>query len=134
MKNRLFGPLEFDESKEDPEKTLLRELHSDLTNLLQPGHFESAAPYFATLQFGSWPLGPVYYRSLSSGRYKLNRLHPGVRWLLSHSGDPKLLHRGRMLLLLHWVGDVNIVSQPFLDDYEDDFLVNLVTRLEQTLN
>ena len=134
VKNRVLGLLKQDEDKEDPEELLLRELHSDLTNLLRPGHFESAATYFSTLRFGSWPLGPAYYRSLSSGRYKLNRLHPGVRWLLSHSGDPQTQHRGRMLLLLHWVGDVNIVSQPFLDDYEDNFLVNLVTRLEQTLN
>lgn len=121
-------------ASDGPESRLLGELHSDLANLLGPGQFRSAEKYFSTLDFGTWPLGPAYYRSLTKGEYRLNRSHRGIKWLLSSEGECRRRHLGRLILLIHLVGDVNIVSNPFLDIYEDDFLVSLVSRLDQIVH
>ena len=126
-----------DKRESDParlaEQQLLRELHSDLTNLLRPGQFDSAAEHFSSLDFGAWPLGPAFYRSLGGGQYRLNRLNSGVRWLINTEAEERSRHIGRLILLVHLVGEVNIVSDPFIDAFEDSFLLQLVGKLEQTV-
>jgi hypothetical protein len=119
-------------SQAQREQKLLRELHSDLGNLLGRKAVKSADRLFGATDFGSWVLGPPVYRSRTTGRHRFNRLHPSIRWLLSEEGPSRNRRVASSLLLVAWVGLVNIASEPLTDQHEERFLVNLLERLEQT--
>jgi hypothetical protein len=115
----------------DPREVLIVQLKEDIRNLLGREHFRKSDELFKALDFGSWPLGPPIYRQRGGGPFRLNSLHAGVRWLLEKSGDERHKRAARMMLVVHWVGLVNVASTELTDTHEDEFLTNLAERLAQ---
>ncbi|HIB67019.1 MAG TPA: hypothetical protein EYO33_18370 [Phycisphaerales bacterium] len=122
-------------TRQELENQLLRRFHSDLNQLLGRRVANKAETFFAATSFGTWPLGPAVYRSPTSGQHRFNRLHPAVRWLIDTPTKGNARHReARLLILLAWVGLVNIASEELTDKHEDEFLIKVAERLEQSLH
>ena len=122
-------------TRKELEAQLLRSFHSDLNQLLGRRVANKAEEFFKATGFGTWPLGPAVYRSLTSGEHRFNRLHPAIRWLVDTPNKGNARHReARLLILLAWVGLVNMASEELTDKHEDEFLIKVAERLEQSLN
>lgn len=133
---------------EDPRALLVAHLRTDAAVLLGGGPFQRADGFFEHLDFGRWPLGPPLYRVNRStqktdpktldlvfgfvSHFRLNLLHPAVRWLLSGEGDEASRRAARMMLLVNWIGQANVASQELTDDHEREFLLRLTERMVKT--
>lgn len=117
-----------------PEEIFLQKMKSEAKALLGNKIFHGSDHYFTSTSIGNWLLGPPVY--LTNGKCYLNRAHPDVRWLIQI--DPNSASRqyrvARVLLLIHWVGLINIDSEEFTDEQEHRFLQDLVVRLVQTFS
>jgi hypothetical protein len=118
----------------EPAEVLLVSLKEDVRNLLGAKQFRDSDDLFRNLAYGAWPLGPPIYLPGSGPPYKLNTLHPAIRWLVSEGGDARAKRIARMLLVVHWVGLVNVASEQLEDAHEENFLVRLADRMGQTLS
>lgn len=118
-------------SPEVLEQRLLHQFHADLNQLLGRKNARKAEEFFEGTEFGSWPLGPAVYRK-PNGDHRFNRMHPAIRWLLTAKKNANA-REARMLILLNWVGLVNVVSEELTDQHEDEFLIGLAEVLEQSL-
>jgi hypothetical protein len=120
------------EKKRDPREVLVVQLKEDIRNLLGREQYKKSNELFKSIDFGNWPLGPPIYRPRGVQTFRLNALHPGVRWLLSESDDQRHKRVARMMLLIHWVGLVNVASEELRDVHEEEFLNLLADRMTQT--
>ncbi len=134
----------------DPRATLVSQLRADAMVLLGGGPFERADGLFKELDYGRWPLGPPIYQTRRStqttdpktlnlvfdsvSHFRLNLLHPAIRWLLSGEGDEATRRAARMMLLVHWIGQVNVASEELTDDHEREFLLKLTDRMVKTFH
>lgn len=132
----------------DPRTRLVQRLREDAANLLGRSQFQRADGLFEALDFGRWPLGPPVYQVnprsetydpltrqrilTSSSHFRLNLLHPAIRWLLSDGGDEQARRAARMMLLVHWIGQVNVASEQLTDADEKEFLLRLTERMART--
>jgi hypothetical protein len=119
-------------SKPDPRLELIAALKEDVCNLLGREHFRKSDNLFQALDYGSWPLGPPIYRPRGKSHFRLNAMHPGIRWLLAEAGDERHKRAARMMLLVHWVGMVNVASEELADVHEDRFLERLAEQMTRT--
>lgn len=118
----------------DPREVLVVALKEDVRNLLGRDHYRKSDKMFTALDFGSWPLGPPVYRPRGKGHFRLNLMHPAIRWLLSEGDEPRKKREARVMLLVHWVGLVNIASEELRDAHEDEFLVRLAEQMTRTFS
>jgi hypothetical protein len=135
-KNALPSPKPSPESpkKRDPRDLLVAALKEDVRSLLGRELFKRSDKLFQALDFGSWPLGPPIYRPRGQSHFRLNEMHSGIRWLLSEAGDERSKRTARMMLVVHWVGLVNVASEELRDWQEDAFLVRLAERMTRTFS
>jgi hypothetical protein len=116
----------------DPREVLVVALKEDVCSLLGRELFRKSDQMFKSLDFGNWPLGPPVYRPRGKSHFRLNEMHTGVRWLLIEGGDERHKRAARMMLVVHWVGLVNVASEELRDWHEDEFLVRLAERMTKT--
>lgn len=121
-------------AKPSAREMLVSELKEDVRNLLGRDHYRRSNLLFRHLDFGRWPLGPPIYQPRSGEGFRLNALHPGIRWLLEEDGDKRAKRAARMMLLVHWVGLVNVASEELQDAHEGRFLSDLADRMRQTFS
>lgn len=119
-------------SPEALEKKFLRKIRSDLGNLLGRKGVRRAHELFERPEMGSWIFGPPLYRSKSDGRYRFNRQNANIRWLVHEAECERAQRVARYLLIVHWVAEVNVLSEELTDEHEDEFLLSLTERMAQT--
>ena len=129
-----LGRKEEGEKVRDPREVLLVQLREDIRSLVGRKQYQESDGLFQNLDFGRWPLGPPIYKPRKLNQYRLNSLHPAVRWLLSREASASDRRAVRMLLVVHWVGLVNERSESLSDSHEDAFLDLLVERMAQTFS
>lgn len=117
--------------RRDPQEQLLIDLQEDVKTFLGSRHQKRSQALFDALDFGYWPLGPAIYRRMGGLGYRLNLVHKGVRWMLATDGNHRTKRVARSLLLILWVGIVNVGSESLTDDQEEQFLDKLPARLRQ---
>ena len=122
------------QKQQNPQEKLLISLREDVRSLLGRRHFQESDQLFQNLDFGMWPLGPPIYRPRKTDHFRLNALNSNVRWLLSGEGSRSEQRTVRMLLVIHWVGLVNVDSEQLADSHEDEFLNHLAERMAQTFS
>jgi hypothetical protein len=117
-----------------PEELFLQKMKGEAKAMLGNKTYYGSNGYFKRTSIGSWILGsPVY---LSDGLCYLNRSHAGVRWLINFdpNSNSKQYRVARVLLLIHWVGLVNVDSEELTDEQEHQFLQDLVEKMIQTFS
>lgn len=122
--------------KADPEEIFLSAMKAEVTQLLGRHHYHRSNGFFKTVEMGQWILGPPIYYCESTNRFRFNRSHAQVKWLIH--ADSKTSKRAlrvcRVLLVIHWVGLVNEASEELLDVEEHEFLVGLSEQLIHTFD
>jgi hypothetical protein len=118
--------------KPPPEAVFLEKMKVEARALLGRKAYHGSDQYFRETVIGTWILGPPVY--LSNGICYLNASHAGVRWLINFDPDSnsKQYRVGRVLLLVLWVGLVNVDSAELTDAQEHEFLQDLLEKMIQT--
>lgn len=117
-----------------PEDRFLQKMKSEAKTLLGVKTYHSSDRYFPETKMGNWILGPPVY--LTNGVCYINGAHSGVRWLvhLDPDSNSKYHRAARVLLLIHWVDQVNVASEELTDEQERAFLAELAERMAQTFS
>ena len=107
-------------------------MKSEAKALLGNKTYYASDQYFKKTEIGSWILGPPVYMN-EKGCF-LNSSHASVRWLINFDPDSnsKQYRVGRVLLLILWVGLVNVGSEELTDSQEHEFLQDLLEKMIQT--